>query len=118
MGHNAPPPRSEWVPIGVLIVAFLCGLAFNFYLGVFIGTQPSLRHLSWNVPSEHRVFLIIFFSWLFVSALLNILAILGVVRRGFGLKGALFLRFALSFFAYFATRVFGDHVGLGVLAYA
>jgi glucan phosphoethanolaminetransferase (alkaline phosphatase superfamily) len=105
MSHNATPRRSVGLLIGALIIAFLCGSAFNYYFGVFLSTQTPLNHFSWNVPGEQRVFLATFCSWLLVAALLNSLAVRRVIRRGLEFKGALFLGFSLSFAAYLLLAV-------------
>jgi hypothetical protein len=106
MGHNAPPPRPVGVVLAAFIIGFLCGSAFNYYVGAFLGTHTQLRYYSWNIPSEQRVFVATFWFYVLVAALLNILAIRRVVGREVGIKDGLFLGFAFSFPAYLLLGIF------------
>ena len=104
MGHNAPPPRPVGVVLAAFIIGFLCGSAFNYYVGTFLGTHTP--NYSWNIPSEQRVIVARFWFYVLVAALLNILAIRRVVGREVRIKDGLFLGFAFSFPAYLLLGVF------------
>jgi hypothetical protein len=104
MGRNAPPPRPVGVVLAAFVIGFLCGSAFNYYVGAFLGTHTP--NYSWNIPSEQRVIVARFWFYVLVAALLNFLAIRRVIGREVGVKDGLFLGFAFSFPAYLLLMVF------------